>query len=110
VEKNIAFKDKKLSDRLIKLIRTSKINGFSLSEISNQYHVAKSTASIYCRDLFYYPGRKYKTEQEFRQGILDRQRGKDHHGYHPCIDCSKMIGDNRHMRCRECYLKIVRSN
>lgn len=96
------------SDIIIR-IREAKQYGYSLSDIANTFHIAKSTASLYCRDLFWYPNRIYGAEQEMRDAIAERGKGKVHSIYHPCIDCGETIRNER-ARCLKCLLIYQRLN
>ena len=104
-----SFTAKKLSPELIRLIRVAKSSGRSLTDISRQYHVARSTISIYCRDLYDDPQRKYETEAEFRHNLVLKGKGKNHNKYHPCIDCGAKIRNNR-TRCYSCNIEYQRMN
>jgi hypothetical protein len=91
----------KLPDSTVQLIRQRKTEGKSLTEIATECNCTKSTVSLYCRNLFDNPRRKYKTEQEARQAILTLRRGKprkrypvDNHQIYldsqlPCTKCGK---------------------
>lgn len=85
------------------LIREAKRSGYSLLEIANEYNIGKSTASLYCRDLFYDPQRIYETEEEARLVVYLRNVGKDHNTYKGCLDCGRAIR-NSQVRCLECNL------
>lgn len=86
------------------LMREAKKAQYSLSEIALAFHVGKSTASLYCRDLFQHPSRRYDTEEEAREVIRLRGIGKDHRIYRNCVDCGTRIG-NEHIRCLKCNLE-----
>ena len=85
----------------IELIRKRKSDGFSLADIAKEFGCAKSTTSLYCRDLFYHPLRKYATEKDARQIPIDGRKGKPHKKYPrdtlkeylrkmvPCVKCGK---------------------
>jgi len=99
----------RLPQFLIKDIREAKLRGYSLREIAEAYQVAKSTASLYCRDLYDDPQRIYQTEEEAREIIALRGLGKDHNVYHLCIDCGKTIR-NTPIRCLHCNLTYQKLN
>jgi hypothetical protein len=84
-------------------IREWKLRGYSLREISKYYGVAKSTASLYCRDLFFNPMRKYQSESEIREAIALKGKGTDHAKYHQCVDCGETIR-NTNKRCLACLI------
>lgn len=90
------------SDKVL-LIREAKCSGCSLQEIANMYQVCKSTASLYCRDLFYDSQRIYETEEKARLVIYLRGIGEEHSIYKHCLDCGKTIR-NEHTRCLKCNL------
>lgn len=85
-------------------MRQAKVDGMSLTDISKTYGVAKSTVSLYCRDLYTYPTRKHQTETECRRLIMMRGSGKSHEGKlkNKCLDCGKPIRSDNH-RCSKCY-------
>jgi len=85
------------------LMRQAKIDGYSLREIGETLEVAKSTISLYCRDLYWYPTRVYETEQEARDAITMRGVGTDHSKYHYCSQCGRKVR-NEHQRCLKCNL------
>ncbi len=99
----------KLPSARIQLIREAKRDGCSLGEISQVFSIAKSTASYYCRDLFWHPQRVYQTEKEARLIIALRGAGKDHSKYHTCINCGKSIR-NEFTRCLQCNLNEQEQN
>ena len=57
----------RISQSIVDSMRKDKSNGLSLDYISRTYNVAKSTASLYCRDLYNYSSRVYQTQEEARQ-------------------------------------------
>ena len=80
-------------------IRNDKIRGLSIKSISVKHRVAKSTASLICRDLFEANGRKYTTELEARKAISHK------HMLYPCQNnCGKMIRRKGGI-CVNCYKK-----
>jgi len=89
----------KLPDTTIDAIREAKVTGTSLREISEIFGCSKSTASLYCRNLFDYRDRLYKTEEEARFSIAERNKAdKDRHKrykyskkYRRCINCGQPI-------------------
>lgn len=93
----------RLPSSKINAIRQDKLNGYSLNEISLRHGVSKATASLYCRDLFYYPGRVYQTEAEYREAILLRKIGTDHNKYKLC-KCGAIIR-NKPERCSKCLIE-----
>ena len=88
---------------VVREMRAMKRDGASLSEISDALGVAKSTASVYCRDLFDHPSRVYLTEDDYRDAVLQRGLGKDHCKYRSCVGCGRKIR-NEHTRCAACNL------
>lgn len=84
-------------------IRKAKQDGYSLRDIETAFGIARSTASLYCRDLFWYPGRLYETEEQAREAVALRGFGRDYAKYHHCVDCGKRIR-NKHVRCLTCNL------
>lgn len=91
-------------DDMINAMREAKINGASLKEITEAFDIAKSTASLYCRDLFWHPNRIYQTEGEARDAVAMRGIGTDHSIYRKCLDCGGTIR-NENKRCLSCNLK-----
>jgi len=92
----------KLSTQTVEAIRQAKLEGLSLREISKTFRCAKSTASLYCRDVFNYRGRIYGTEAVARKAIVDRNRGIcRRYPVHGCLDCQKLIR-LEHTRCLHC--------
>jgi len=106
---------------IIEDIRNRKRGGESLKQISKELGIAKSTASLYCRDLFEYRGRKYQTEKEARQIPIQNRKGKPRKKYpsdykkyprqhgkrklYPCRNgCGNMITRNGSL-CIQCYNK-----
>ncbi len=102
---------KKRSDKLFSRISASvvctmrdmKRDGLSLREISDELLIAKSTVSVYCRDLFDHPSRIYFTEEDCRNAVVQRGIGMDHCRYRLCLDCGLKIR-NEHLRCAACSL------
>jgi len=94
----------RLSKSKITIMREAKTAGYSLSEIASSLSVAKSTVSLYCRDLYSHPNRVYETEEEARLAIYLRSLDKDHTKKQNCIDCGKIIR-NEHTRCLKCNLE-----
>ncbi len=78
------------------------IRGYNLREISAITSRPKSTISLYCRDLYEHPQRKFKTEQEARQRIVERARGHRVYQRHPCPICHAMMATNSRC-CIRCY-------
>ena len=112
-----------LPKTIVKLIRQRKEEGFSLTEIAKEFGCCKSTASLYCRDLFYHPLRKYKTEKEARQIPISNRKGKprkkyprDHQREHlrrllPCIKCGKLRqADSKGGLCIICHKQDRKDN
>ena len=93
-----------------------KREGYSLLDIAVKMGIAKSTASLYCRDVFYYPGRKYSTEAENRRTIYLRCIGKSHHSrgekrdHHrsiQCKGCPRLIREGTVSGlCIDCYHQL----
>lgn len=80
---------RRITQSQIELIRQAKINGYSLNEISKLYHIAKSTISLYCRDLYDDIRRQYPTEEDARQRISEQSKTNMH--YKKCPNCGKRI-------------------
>lgn len=70
-----------LPEATVSEIRRLKHAGASLRELAVQFGCAKSTVSLYCRDLFEYPRRKYHSEKEARQLPILNRRGKPRKRY-----------------------------
>lgn len=103
----ISFTNKRLPKSLVSRIRADKKLGMSLLDIHDKYGIAKSTASLYTRDLYRHPLRKY-TEEEYRRIIYLRGVNKNHEAWHNCIDCGKLIR-KRANRCMGCSLIYEKS-
>lgn len=96
----------------IESIRNAKREGMSLQDISKTFGCSKSTASLYCRDLFYHPSRKYNTEEQARQIPIERRKGKLRRRYpsdynrkrklYSCVSCGNLISRKGHL-CLKCY-------
>jgi len=86
-----------ISQSTITQIRKAKTEGYSLNDIAKSYNVAKSTASLYCRDLFDDPRRIYQTEEDARTIMALHQT----HTYYPCPNCGKIIRKDRKL-CKSC--------
>jgi len=92
----------------IAAMRQMKEEGFSLGDIALKLHVAKSTVSIYCRDIFDHPKRIYQTEQEIRDVVFKRGVGKNHEAFHRCA-CGAKIR-RQHKRCLSCRRKYEKES
>lgn len=99
---------RKHTPSIIRAIRQAKLDGKSLKQIAEMFGCAKSTASLYCRDVFEHPNRLYQSEQDARAAILrgnqlnpNRSRGT-YRTYYPCIECGKLIRRNG-SRCIVCH-------
>lgn len=57
-------------------IRKLKHDGVSSRELAERFNCAKSTISLYCRDVFYHYGRKYSSEKDARQIPILKRKGK----------------------------------
>ena len=100
---------------IVTRIRRDKENGLSLNEIAYKYNCAKSTASFYCRDVFWHPFRKYATEREARQTPIDKKKGMPRKRYpsdfnkprytYPCIICGAKI-TRKGRFCIVCYTEL----
>lgn len=99
----------RISQDKVDIMRRAKQEGYSLREVSVSLNVAKSTVSLYTRDLFYHPNRIYQTEEEARNAVYQRNIGKDHTKYRKCIDCGDKIR-NEHVRCLKCNLVYQRES
>lgn len=99
----------KIPPEKVALIRQAKQDGYSLSDIRRVFEVAKSTASLYCRDIFWHPNRKYYTEDEAREAVMLRTLGTDHSKYRSCVACGSNIR-NEHIRCLACNLAYQESS
>lgn len=98
----------RISAEKVAAMRQMKKEDFSLQDIAQKYHVAKSTVSIYCRDLFDHPKRIYQTEEEIRDVIFKRGIGKNHDAYHKCACGVKIRRD--HQRCLTCRKKYEKES
>jgi IS30 family transposase len=86
-----------LPDATIALMRKMKREGHSLAKIAEDLSCAQSTVSLHCRDLFDYPYRKYKTEEEARRNNYRKTRKEARQYSHekylkkliPCNQCGK---------------------
>jgi hypothetical protein len=114
-------------------MRLDKKNGLTILEVSLKYHVAKSTASLICRDVFYYRGRKYNSEKDARFAINAHRNEKprkrypsdskkypsnnrrppvvkksdNRHVLYPCANkCGNMIRQKNGL-CRDCYTDML---
>lgn len=67
---------RQLSPDTVEQIRQAKRDGMPLLAISKKFGCAKSTASLYCRDLFDHPNQMYKTERTARQAKRETARTK----------------------------------
>jgi len=108
----------KVDPIVVARIRTLKKEGVSLRLLAQKFGLAKSTVSLYCRDVFWGPHRKYDSEAEARASIYERTkalrqergisgwdtwRGR-HRLTKQCPDCGKYIRSES-KRCKECYGK-----
>ena len=77
-------------------IRKEKADGASLKTLAEKYHLAKSTISLYCRDVFDHPLRKYSSEKEAREAIRMKK-------LHKCANpsCNNLTTKTH---CLSCYL------
>ena len=92
---------KKLDRGIILLLRQRKQEGFSLSEIAHEFNIGKSTASLYCRDLFSHPMRKHQTERDARRQITINKSKRWHKGKRSPSDLNKDRARN-HLPCIKC--------
>jgi hypothetical protein len=90
-----------LETTIVNRIREAKKQGHSLLEIANKYGVAKSTVSLYCRDLFNNSQRVYPTKE-----IATKAIGYKHS--QPCERCGKPASNN-HAMCSPCRLDYRRT-
>jgi len=83
-------------DTIRERIRKEKADGASLKTLAEKYHLAKSTISLYCRDVFDHPLRKYSTEKEAREAIRSKK-------LHKCANpsCNNLTTK---IHCLSCYL------
>ncbi len=88
----------RIPDTTITAIRNGKQAGQSLGQLSEQYHIAKSTVSYYCRDLFSHPRRKYQTELEVRKRVTEQAKR------FTCRNCGSPIKSKNGL-CGTCYQK-----
>ena len=81
---------------IIEAMRRDKHSGLSLLQLSLKYKVAKSTASLYCRDLYNNPQRIYKTGKDARQRIVANRKR------YPCIKCGTLCKREGGL-CAKCF-------
>ncbi len=115
----------RINNTVVTSIRTDKQQGLSLNQLSVKYHISKSTASYYCRDLFTHPKRQYLTEHDARHRVtLNAKRYKCRQCGTPikrqgglCVTCYKKLHpqnpnpNNHHHKlypCRQCGEILVR--
>lgn len=111
---------KKIAAETIYLIRQRKRDGLSITKIAKEFKLSTSTVSLYCRDLFNNPSRKYKTEEEARHKISLYKSERWHdgkrspsdlitnrpskHKHLPCIKCGQLRkADSVTKLCYPCY-------
>ncbi len=58
----------------VRTMRNLKRRGKSIKDIAAQVGCSKSTASLYCRDLYEDPQRRYPTQKALRKAAAKRQR------------------------------------
>ena len=100
---------------IVAQMRADKLQGISLKEIARKYGISLSTTSLYCRDLFSHPSRKYQTEAEARQMMcVVSKRNNLLHPERPrysktrqCPNCGKMIKQVSEM-CIDCRRALRR--
>ena len=82
-------------DTIKERIKKEKADGTSLKTLAEKYHLAKSTVSLYCRDVFDHPLRKYSTEKEAREAIRSKK-------LHKCANpsCNNLTTKTH---CLSCY-------
>ena len=84
---------KALDSEVVREIKERKGMGESLNALAKRFDCAKSTVSLYCRDLFSYRGRKYSSEAEARKS-LDKKV--------PCPRCGQAMKAESKL-CQGCY-------
>ena len=99
-----------LSTEIVEQIRQGKREGLSLKTLAIKFHCCKSTVSLYCRDLFYHPRRKYRSEYEARRIPFIRRKDLPRKKYphskarklYPCVVCGYLIRRTNCL-CIRCY-------